>query len=445
MGEPLKRWIRYTKSGDQVDGNGTKLEKDNFSLVLLGERNCHLDSQNWLDYYQCWGDWAIIPTEKGPLGPMFRYDGNCWNKPAWWALKGYKKVFLGCPANLLITDNQSRTIGFIDGEFIDEIPGTKTDIFGEVEIYYLPDNLIYSYQVHGFDNGTYNLTIEYEKDNITVLAVGIPILLNTAHQYSINWSALAQGEKGVIVQIDEDGDGIYEHTITSDCELTHDEFILQTYGLWANNEQEEKAIEWSGSKTTINGNIHSNDGIKISGSKNTVDGIVYYVSQLDISGSKNNYNSAIQISPKPLPVFYNISDYQPGGVEAVKAEDDGKYYYINDDFKVSDSNEELDGLYYVTGDVKLSGSKLSGTFTIISEGKIEISGSSHNYESYCNDLIFFSTGDLFKLSGSKNSHAGITYVPNGEIEISGSKNTITGGFFGDTIKLSGSKTTITAL
>lgn len=37
-----------------------------------------------------------------------------------------------------------------------------------------------------------------------------------------------QGQPGVILQIDSDGDGIFERTIASDAELTADEFILQT-------------------------------------------------------------------------------------------------------------------------------------------------------------------------------------------------------------------------
>ena len=226
--------------------------------------------------------------------------------------------------------------------------------------------------------------------------------------------------------------------------LDYIKVINISYNLWANSTQNEKAIEWSGSETTINGDIYSNDGILISGSDNTINEDIYYVGQLEISGDNNNFDSAVQISPKSFPIIFDISDYQPGGAEAFIAQYEGKYHYINDDFEVSDSNEKLDGLYYVTGDVKLSGEEITGTFTIVAEGKIEISGSRHNYDSYCNDLLFFSDGGLFKLSGSENTQAGITFVPNDLIEISGSKNTIMGCYFGDTIKLAGSEMNITA-
>ena len=48
------------------------------------------------------------------------------------------------------------------------------------------------------------------------------------HQYTVDWEALSLGEEGVIIKIDSDGDGIFEQTITTDSELTHDEFMLQT-------------------------------------------------------------------------------------------------------------------------------------------------------------------------------------------------------------------------
>jgi hypothetical protein len=48
------------------------------------------------------------------------------------------------------------------------------------------------------------------------------------HQYTIDWDALSEGEEGVTVQIDSDGDDEFEDTFTSDSELTHDEFLHET-------------------------------------------------------------------------------------------------------------------------------------------------------------------------------------------------------------------------
>jgi hypothetical protein len=287
-----------------------------------------------------------------------------------------------------------------------------------------------------FDTVVFNASSSYDIDGNIVEYLWDFGDGNKYYGELIEYAFLKTGTHKVTLTV-TDNDGLSDIT-QQIVEVDH------KYGLWANSTEQEKAIEWSGSTTSINGHIHSNDGILISGSDNTINGVIYYANLLEFGGDKIIYTSTEQISPKQYPINYNISDYQPGGIEATTAQNEGKYHYIDDDFEISDSNKELDGLYYVTGTVKLSGEEILGTFTIVAKDNIEISGSKHNYNSYCNDLIFLSNGELFKISGSENSQAGITYVPNGEIEISGSKNIVMGSFFGDTVKLPGSELTITA-
>jgi len=101
--------------------------------------------------------------------------------------------------------------------------------------------------------------------------------------------------------------------------------------------------------------------------------------------------------------------------------------------------------YYVTDEVKLSGSNISGVFTIVAEGKIDISGSGLNCNAYSSDLLFFSNDTKFKIAGSKSFFGGIIYIPKGEIDLSGSANTINGSLIGDTFKLFGSEMCINAV
>jgi hypothetical protein len=171
---------------------------------------------------------------------------------------------------------------------------------------------------------------------------------------------------------------------------------------------------------------------------------VYYVSKLTISGSKDTFTSSQKISPRPMPVHYELSDYQPGGKDAVGAQNAAKYHFVNGNFNVSTSGSVLDGLYYVKGNVGLSGSNIKGTFTIVAEGTISISGSGMSCTPYSSVLLFFSNGASLTISGSNSSLEGIIYVPNGQITFSGSGNKVNGSLFGDKITLSGSNMVINA-
>lgn len=146
-----------------------------------------------------------------------------------------------------------------------------------------------------------------------------------------------------------------------------------------------------------------------------------------------------------MPVYYGIEDYKPGGSEAELAQAEGKYHFVDGKFHVSGSDVALDGLHYVTDEVTLSGSNISRVFTIVAEGKIDISGSELNCNGYSSDLLFFSNNTKFKIAGSKSFFDGIIYIPKGEIDISGSTNTIDGSLVGNTVKLSGSMMHINAI
>ena len=220
---------------------------------------------------------------------------------------------------------------------------------------------------------------------------------------------------------------------------------IVTDAIWANSTTHKHAIQWSGSRNMVNGGVHSDNDIRVSGSSNTINGTTTYVSTFTDSGSNNIYTPLpIKVSPEPFPIQYNVEDYKPGGKEATAAGNEGKYHYFDKKFLVSGSDVVLDGLYYVEGDAKLSGRNISGVFTIIAEGKMDVSGSEHNCSAYSGNLLFFSNDTKIKIAGCKSYFGGIVYTPKGEIEISGAKNTIDGGLFADTVKLSGSELNINA-
>ena len=222
--------------------------------------------------------------------------------------------------------------------------------------------------------------------------------------------------------------------------------VPETYAIWANSTTRKHAIQWFGSKNVVNGNVHSNNDIKVSGSSNMIIGTTEYVSTFTDSGSNNTFiPPPIKVSPEPFPVQYNIEDYKPGGKEAIAAQNEGKYHHIRGEFHVTGSDVILDGLYYVEGDVKLSGRNISGVFTIVTEGKIDINGSEFNCTAYSSNLLLLSGKEKIKIAVSNSNFCGVIYTEKGAIEISGSGNTINGRLFADTVKLSGSELNINAV
>jgi len=137
------------------------------------------------------------------------------------------EVALGSPGELRVYDSLGRVTGLVNGEVKNEIPGA---IFFENTVV-IPDPAdTYRYEIVGTSEGVYNLTVANITEGVaaTFIATYIPMSANALHQYTVDWAALSVGEEGVTVQVDSDGDGEFEHTFTSDGELTHDEFVLQT-------------------------------------------------------------------------------------------------------------------------------------------------------------------------------------------------------------------------
>jgi len=141
----------------------------------------------------------------------------------------YEQVKIKSAGELRVYDSLNRVTGLVNGQIRHEIPLSFYDEESETVVIFDPSDT-YLYEVVGEDKGTYGLDItSVEYGNITIFtSTDIPISLGATHQYIIDWDALSQGEEGVTVQVDADGDGVFEQSFTSDSELTHDEFMLQT-------------------------------------------------------------------------------------------------------------------------------------------------------------------------------------------------------------------------
>ncbi|NQE45677.1 hypothetical protein C5S31_06635 [ANME-1 cluster archaeon GoMg2] len=119
------------------------------------------------------------------------------------------------PGELSVYDAQRRVTGLVNGEIKEEIP--DSDYYENTVTIFFPSDS-YRYEVVGTDTGTYGLDVTSVEDgNATnFTATDIPTLASATHQYTINWSTLSEGGKGVTVKIDSDGDGVFEQHITTD-------------------------------------------------------------------------------------------------------------------------------------------------------------------------------------------------------------------------------------
>ena len=145
------------------------------------------------------------------------------------ALTPWQFIWKRSPGELRVYDSQNRVTGLVNGEVKEEIPNSMYDKVDEIVAIFSPSDT-YRYEVVGTGEGTYGLEVSFieEGEAITFTATNIPTSANVVHQYTIDWDALALGEEGVTILVDSDGDGVFEHTFSSDSELTHDEFVLQT-------------------------------------------------------------------------------------------------------------------------------------------------------------------------------------------------------------------------
>lgn|GEM_PF-2823939 len=94
----------------------------------------------------------------------------------------------------------------------------------------------YDYQVKGANNGFYQEIISSIKggDTTAFFANAIPIKQGAIHHFDIDWPALVKGENGVTVNIDSDGDGTAEQTITVGRTMTATSLTPATGGALRN-------------------------------------------------------------------------------------------------------------------------------------------------------------------------------------------------------------------
>ena len=134
---------------------------------------------------------------------------------------------LHSPGELRVTDTQGHVTGLVDGDIRIEIPNS---LYFDGCVIVSSEDDSYSYHVVGTEDGLYGLEVTSVAglEAITFAAIDIPTRALSNHQYTIDWDVLSQGEEGVTLQIDSDGDSVFEYTFTSDSDLTQSEYVIAT-------------------------------------------------------------------------------------------------------------------------------------------------------------------------------------------------------------------------
>jgi hypothetical protein len=168
-------------------------------------------------------------------------------------------VHLASPGELRVYDPQNKITGMINGEIKEDIPLSFYD--GDKTIVIMNPSGDYKYEVKGTDTGSYGLYVAHIESTDPyalkdIYALNIPTTSGQNHQYTINWEALSNGEKGVTLQIDYEGDGIFERTINAGPTLA--DIIPPTttntiFGTFGNN-------NWYRSNVQINLTATDNEG-----------------------------------------------------------------------------------------------------------------------------------------------------------------------------------------
>lgn len=205
-----------------------------------------------------------------------------------------------------------------------------------------------------------------------------------------------------------------------------------------NQPASSQILFFKGKSNKVTGSIHSNSGIDVGGSSHTFrNGLVEYVTSIfpaNNFGGKVAFDNStlVRSTNKPYPVNFGSSRYAPGGAAAIAAQAVGKYYRIkpanNGVTRLSSYQQNgvlREGLYYVEGSVILTNNTLRiGHVTIVATGRIELALKNALFESYTDNLLTFSPytdcgSPTIKLSAQNNRWLGISYAPNGLLEVHG--------------------------
>ena len=236
-------------------------------------------------------------------------------------------------------------------------------------------------------------------------------------------------------------------TFTVDRAAANSDSAPPGIALWANAANGRGGLVWSASSSNADGLVHSNRDLRINGSTNALVGGTEYGRQLRVTGRDNVIDpAATKVAPVDYPVAFDIADYRPGGAVAFAARSqyfDGTAECALDGTweRHIHATEIITGLHYAPCDVIISAADITGSFTIVAEGTIQVTAARMTLgPAFTDDLLFFSnaeTDQAILIAGKSSAFDGYVFAPRGSAMLAGANHDVRCGILADEIAISG--------
>ena len=120
------------------------------------------------------------------------------------------------PVDVSIVDSEGRATGMVNGTPVAQIPNSEYSPETETGVVLFPSDT-FTFSLKGTANDTYGFEVTSNDNSATTTvyqALNIPIKNGAIHTYTIDFNKLRQGQPGVTVKMDDNGDGKIDRTVT---------------------------------------------------------------------------------------------------------------------------------------------------------------------------------------------------------------------------------------
>ena len=217
-----------SKTENYANGAGETLYPSSQTFKPLRSSSGDAVTGGWLSgdscsfAYQCLAPWYQDvfgnPDQIYNYGTKGHYQHDI--ASAWLSSK------LNSPAEHYIVDSTGNKTGIVNGEIVQDIPFSWYDAENE-QVIILGGLEDYQVVVNGLEDGVYGLNVWDFTDNETVEFNGsaIPTAVNESHTFTLNSTQLSEGNDGVEIQIDSNGNGTVDKVIYANNSLSGTQFV----------------------------------------------------------------------------------------------------------------------------------------------------------------------------------------------------------------------------